>query len=163
MNTRAMPFSFRPVIVAAAAALLVGVLGGTITDIGPWYQSLAKPDWQPPDWLFGPVWTTIFALAALSGVIAWRNAPTRPTRDWIVILFTLNGFLNLLWSLFFFRLQRPDWALVEVGLLWLSVALLMVSLARISRLSSALLLPYLAWVSFAAALNWKIVELNGPF
>jgi tryptophan-rich sensory protein len=159
----ALGMKTRPVLVAAFAAILVAILGGTITELGPWYQSLERPAWQPPDWLFGPVWTTIFALAALSAATAWQNAPTRAARDWIVILFSLNGFLNLLWSFLFFRMHRPDWALVEVGLLFLSILLLMFSLSRISRLSSLLLAPYLLWVGFAAALNWKVVQLNGPF
>jgi tryptophan-rich sensory protein len=77
--------------------------------------------------------------------------------------FALNVFLNTLWSLFFFRLQRPDWALDEVGFLWLSIALLIFLLARASHLAALLLLPYIAWVSFAAVLNWKIVQLNAPF
>ena len=78
-------------------------------------------------------------------------------------LFALNGFLNILWSLLFFRMQRPDWAFAEVMLLWLSVLLLVVICWRHSRLAGLLLLPYLAWVSVAAALNWSVVELNGPF
>lgn len=156
-------YKAKPILVAALAALLVAIVGGTITELGPWYQSLTRPDWQPPDWLFGPVWTVIFALAAISAATAWQNAPTRAARDWIIIFFALNGFLNILWSLLFFQLKRPDWALVEVGLLWLSILLLIISLARISKLASLLLVPYLAWVSFAAILNWKIVQLNGPF
>ena len=152
-----------PILVAAIAAVAVGAVGSTITDLGPWYQSLVKPSWQPPDWLFGPVWTLIFALAALSAATGWRDAPNREARDWLVIFFGMNGFLNVFWSLLFFRMQRPDWALVEVGLLWLSILLLIISLARFSRPASLLLVPYLAWVSFAALLNWKVVALNGSF
>ena len=77
--------------------------------------------------------------------------------------FSLNAFLNTLWSLLFFRLKRPDWAVYEVGFLWLSIVLLIVLLARESRTASWLLSPYLAWVSFAAVLNWTIVQLNAPF
>jgi tryptophan-rich sensory protein len=158
-----MASNTKPILVAAAAAVLIAILGGTITELGPWYENLSRPEWQPPDWLFAPVWTTIFALAALSGAIAWRRAPTRPARDWIIILFALTGCLNLLWSFLFFRMHRPDWALVEVGLLWLSVLMLIITLRKISGLSSLLLVPYLLWVSFAALLNWKIVALNAPF
>lgn len=159
----AMAYRTKPILVAAGAALLVAIVGGTITELGPWYQALQKPSWQPPDWLFGPVWTAIFALAALSAATGWRDAPSREAREWIVIFFALNGFLNVLWSLLFFRMKQPDWALVEVGLLWLSVLLLIISLTRFSKLASMLLIPYLLWVSFAAMLNWKIVQLNGPF
>ena len=94
---------------------------------------------------------------------AVADAPRGTTREWIIALFAINGFLNILWSLLFFRLRRPDWALGEVGFLWLSILLPIVVLARFSKPASALLLPYLAWVSFAAVLNWKVVQLNAPF
>jgi tryptophan-rich sensory protein len=152
-----------PVLVAAGAAILVASVGATMTDIGPWYQGLAKPSWQPPDWLFGPAWTLIFALAALSAVTAWRDAPDQASREWMVGLFAVNGVLNILWSALFFRLQRPDWALVEVAFLWLSVLALILVLRRYSRTAALLLVPYLAWVAFAAVLNLAVVRLNAPF
>lgn len=154
---------WKPVAIAAAAALAVAVLGGLSTDIGSWYRGLTKPSWQPPDVLFGPVWTTIYALAAIAAARAWERAPRRADREWLIALFTLNGFVNVLWSLLFFRLHRPDWALAEVGVLWLSIALLIVVLRRHSRFSAWLLAPYLLWVTFAAALNAEVVRLNGPF
>jgi len=113
--------------------------------------------------LFGPAWTLIFALAALAGVLYWRHRANRNEGLQIIAAFALNAFLNTLWSLLFFRLKRPDWALDEVGFLWLSIVLLIVLLFRGSRPAAWLLLPYLAWVSFAAVLNWKIVQLNMPF
>lgn len=154
---------WQPVLVAAGAAVAVAGLGGLMTDIGPWYLSLKQPEWKPPDWAFGPAWTIIFALAAASGVAAWRSAPSQASREWLLGLFALNGFLNVLWSLLYFRLQRPDWALMEVGLLWLSVLLLMGVTWRYSRKASLLLVPYLVWIAFAAALNAATVQLNGPF
>lgn len=152
-----------PVITAACAAILVATLGATMTDIGPWYQSLNKPSWQPPDWLFGPAWTIIFALAALSGIFAWRDARSDRDREWIITVFAINGTLNVLWSALFFRMHRPDWALMEVALLWLSILVPIIVFARYSKVASLLLLPYLAWVTFAAVLNLEIVRLNGPF
>jgi tryptophan-rich sensory protein len=152
-----------PLLVAGGAAVLVAALGATLTDIGPWYRNLAQPGWSPPDWLFPVAWTTIFALAALSATTAWRAMTSARDREWLVALFAFNGFLNLLWSLLFFRLQRPDWALVEVAFLWLSVLALILFVRRHSRPAGWLLLPYLAWVSVAALLNWEIVRLNGPF
>jgi benzodiazapine receptor len=152
-----------PIAVAAGSAILVASVGATMTDIGPWYQGLAKPSWQPPDWLFGPAWTLIFALAALSAATAWRDAPDQASREWMVGLFAINGVLNILWSALFFRLRRPDWALVEVAFLWLSVLALILLLRRYSRLAAWLLSPYLAWVTFAAVLNLAMVRLNAPF
>ena len=154
---------WRPVLAAAAAAMFVAGLGALTTELGPWYYRLHKPAWQPPDWLFGPVWTAIFSLAALAGILYWNDRTLRNDRLQIVAAFALNAFLNTLWSLLFFRLKRPDWALLEVGFLWLSVAFLIVLLARGSRVAPWLLVPYLVWVGFAAVLNWKIVELNMPF
>jgi len=152
-----------PVILAAMAALIVAAGGATITDLGPWYQGLQQPDWAPPAWLYGAAWTLIFGLAALASLTAWRAAPTRNARTNVIGLFAFNGFLNVLWSLLFFRVQRPDWALFEVAFLWLSVALLIVYCGRFSRLTAALLLPYIIWISVAAALNAAIVKLNSPF
>ena len=153
----------RAVLVAAAAATAVATIGGTMTDLGPWYHSLRKPDWQPPDAAFGIIWTAIFALAAASGVIGWRAAQSRAAREWMIGLFALNGFSNVLWSLLFFRVKRPDWALLEVFCLWLTIAVLIWFLARTSRLASWLLAPYLLWVSIAALLNYDVVRANAPF
>jgi tryptophan-rich sensory protein len=154
---------WKPVVAAALSASAVAALGALTTELGPWYYALRKPGWQPPDWLFGPAWTLIFALAALAGVLYCRERVNRNDRLQIIAAFALNAFLNTLWSLLFFRLKRPDWALDEVGLLWLSIVLLIVLIARGSRPAAWLLVPYIAWVSFAALLNWKIVQLNAPF
>jgi tryptophan-rich sensory protein len=152
-----------PIVVAALAATTVAVLGGLMTELGTWYYDLRQPAWKPPDWLFGPAWTALFALIALAGIRAWQDAPDRRMREWLLALFALNAFLNVLWSLLFFRLRRPDWALVEVGFLWLSIVVLIAVLARWSRPAAWLLAPYLAWVTFAAALNAAVVRLNAPF
>lgn len=154
---------WKPVLIAAGVAISIGVLGGTLTDTGPWYRNLRKPTWQPPDWLFGPAWTVIFALATVSAVHAWRNAENRVQRDAVIALFALNGTLNVLWSTLFFALRRPDWALIEVGFLWASILLPMIVFWRFARPASLYLLPYLLWVSFAAYLNLTVVRLNAPF
>lgn len=152
-----------PIVVAGVAATFVAVMGATITEIGPWYRSLAKPDWTPPDAAFGMIWTLVFTLSAIAAVAAWLKVPDQPGAEWMVGLFALNGFLNITWSLLFFRLQRPDWALIEVVFLWLSIAALIIVCGRHSRLAGLLLVPYLVWVSIAAALNWSVVQLNPPF
>jgi translocator protein len=149
---------------AGLAAIAVGGLGALTTQLGPWYYSLSVPMWKPPDWLFGPAWTVIFGLAAASGFIALSHLPRHSAASArILALFAINGILNILWSALFFRLHRPDWALLEVILLWCSIAALMVVIGRTSKRASSLLLPYLLWVSFAAALNYSVVQLNAPF
>ncbi len=153
----------RPMLVAFLCAACVAGFGAAITDLGPWYQSLHRPWFQPPDWLFGPAWTTIFAAAAVAGALAWRARP--PLRAWARIagLFAANGVLNIVWSLLYFRLHRPDWSLAETAALWLSVLALAVVLWPHTRTGSLLMLPYLLWVSFAAVLNLAVVRLNYPF
>lgn len=152
-----------PVLVAGAAALLVGALGATVTELGAWYYSLVQPVWAPPDALFGPAWTLIFATATLAAVAAWTGTRSTRARENLVGLFALNGLLNILWSFLFFRAHRPDWALAEGIALWLSIAALMLVCRRASRIAGLLLVPYLAWVSFALVLNLAIIRLNGSF
>ncbi len=153
----------RPIIYATAAALFVAALGGAATDIGPWYYSLHKPSWQPPDWLFAPVWTVIYALTALAGVFAWRHIADRERRMQMLGLFAVNALLNVLWSELFFTAKRPDWALAEMVPFWLSILVLILVLWPVSRDASWLLVPYLVWVLFAGVLNLAVVRLNAPF
>lgn len=152
-----------PVVVAGLAATVVVLMGATITDLGPWYRGLIQPRWSPPDHVYAAAWTGIYALTALAAGRAWIAIPNAREREWLVGLFALNGFLNIVWSMLFFRLHRPDWALVEVVALWLSVALLIVTVWRRSLLAAVLLIPYLMWVTFAGYLNMTVVRLNGPF
>ncbi len=153
-----------PVWAAAAAALFAAALGASATDVGPWYQALHKPSWQPPDLLFGPVWTVIYALSAYAGVLAWRaHTSRRGGRQVMVAVFALNALLNVLWSELFFKAHRPDWALIELAPFWLSIVVLMVVVGRLSSRGGWLLVPYLAWVTFAGVLNLTVVRLNAPF
>ena len=152
-----------PASVAALATAFIAALGTTITRLGPWYYSLEQPSWAPPDMAFGPAWTLIFALSAMSAVSAWMAAPDRESADGLLGLYAFNGSLNLLWSFIFFRLQRPDVAAVEVWFLWASVALLIVKCWRYSRTAALLLVPYLVWVAFAGVLNAAVVVRNAPF
>jgi tryptophan-rich sensory protein len=146
-------------VVAGVCGLVVIGAGGLMTEIGPWYRALRKPPWQPPDWVFGPAWTLILALAAWSAARGW-DAGDPGQRRIMVVLFVINAFFQLLWSPLFFKLRRPDWALVEVVFLWLSILALVIWLAPISTLSAWLLAPYFGWVTFATFLNLRIVRLN---
>jgi tryptophan-rich sensory protein len=148
---------------AALWGIMVAGIGAWMTELSPWYYRLRKPSWQPPDWLFGPAWTVILTLASLAAFLAWRHAPQPGSRLMIAVLFVANGLLNIVWSPLFFTWRRPDWALIEVPFLWLSILAPIVLLAPISRTASLLLVPYLLWVSFAAVLNLTIVRLNRPF
>lgn len=149
-----------PILIAAAVALFLGAAGGLLTDVGPWYRDLRKPRLNPPNWLFGPAWTIILGLAAWSAVLAWDAAATPGEQRTVVLLFAANALLHFGWSPLFFKLKRPDLALVEVAFLWASLVALVVGLAPVSATASLLIWPYLLWVSFAAWLNWQIVRLN---
>lgn len=151
------------IVVAILWAVLLGGLGGVLTTIGPWYRNLKKPSWQPPDWLFGPAWTLILGLAAWAAILAWQSAADDAGRNAVIILYAVNFVCHLLWSPLFFTAKRPDWALIEVVFLWVSVLMLLIFLRPFSELASWLIVPYFIWVSFAAILNLYIVRLNGSF
>jgi translocator protein len=152
-----------PTVIAGSLALITAIVGGSITVLDSWYYSLKQPDWAPPDYMFGIIWTAIFAMIAVAGVLAWEKAPTRRESEISLGLFALNGFLNLGWSFLFFRMERPDIAFYELIALWLSVLVLIVFCGRFSKWSAALLLPYIIWVTIAGLLNYQVVQLNGPF
>jgi benzodiazapine receptor len=152
-----------PIMIAGFFATMVALVGMTITDIGPWYHGLHQPAWAPPDALYGAAWTVIYATAAVAGVTAWLAITESRDGEWLIGLFALNGFLNVLWSVLFFQLHRPDWALIEVVGLWLSVAALIVFIRKRSLWGAVFLIPYLLWVSFAGYLNFTVVSLNPPF
>lgn len=155
---------FDPAIIAAIlwAVILAGA-GAVLTDIGSWYRDLQKPRWQPPDWLFGPAWTIILGLAAWAAILSWNEATSPSDQAIILSVYGANFLFHLLWSPLFFRYQRPDWALVEVLFLWLSVLAMLIMAWRFTPLAGAMILPYFLWVSFAAVLNARIVQLNRPF
>ena len=148
---------------SALAAVIVAVAGGMLTETGAWYQQLKKPAWKPPDWAFGPVWTTILVLAAISAALAWEAAQTPGARAAVLSVLIINSILNIAWSGIFFKMRRPDWALIEVAMLWLSIVALIVVLGGQSATAGWLMVPYLAWVSVATFLNLRIVQLNRPF
>ena len=150
------------VLWCAGFAIVVLGVGGIMTDVGPWYRALRMPSWQPPAWLFGPVWTAIGILSVWGAVVAW-DAATDAQQGTIRVLFVVNGLLNVGWSLLFFKLRRPAWAVIEVVPLWLSVLALVVVIYPIAPMAGLLLLPYLIWVAFAAFLNLTIVKLNTTF
>ena len=152
-------------LVALVLSFGTASIGGSLTILDDWYYSLQQPWFKPPDFLFGPVWTTLFFLMAWSGVLAWRTHAVDPVataqqRRRLLQLWAFNAVANIAWSWLYFYLQRPAWALLEMPLLWLSIWLLIRHLTPYNRKAARMLWPYLAWVSFAAALNVATVMLN---
>lgn len=139
----------------------VSALGGlaTATSVGTWYQDLQKPFFNPPDWIFAPVWTVLYVMMAVAGWRVWR-ASHGEARETALTMFVLQLVLNLIWSFLFFGLQRIDLALVDIVLLLLAIAATIALFRPIDRLAAWLLAPYCAWVGFAALLNLSLWVLN---
>ncbi len=156
-------YSVTAIALAAGGLVLTAAGGALVTQLGPWYYGLKKPSWQPPDWLFGPAWTTIFLFMAFAFVLSWKQLPTDGERARLFGLFALNGGLNTLWSFLFFGRRRPDLALIEIVPFFGSIVLLMVTVAPLDRRAALAFVPYLCWVMFATVLNIAIVRRNAPF
>jgi len=146
-------------IVCIAACLGAGWLGSLLTRpaLRPWYAGLNKPSWTPPDWVFGPVWTILFAAMAIAAWLVWRKVGLTAAP---MQLFLLQLMLNVAWSALFFRLRSPGPAFAEIVLLWLAILATALEFWRAVPAAGWLLLPYLMWVGYAAALNFSIWRLN---
>lgn len=140
------------------ALVAVAALVGTQFGPGPWYAALQKPDWTPPNWLFGPVWTVLYLGIAVAGWQVWRSKAIRVAKP--ILLWLVQILLNGLWSWLFFGLQRPDLALIDIVLLLVTIVGFIASAYKISHLAAGLFVPYALWVAFATALNFTIWRLN---
>jgi translocator protein len=141
------------------AASFVAAAMGMVFPPGDWYRQLVKPRWRPPDQWFAPVWTVLYLSIAASGWMVWREAGFTGAALPLSIFF-VQLLLNAAWTPIFFGLRRPGWGLYEIALLWISIIATIASFSHIHRGAAWLLLPYLAWVTFAAALNFAICRLN---
>ena len=151
-----------PLIGFVALAQGAGLIGSRFTTsaISGWYTTLVRPDIAPPNWVFAPVWTTLFLLMGIAAYLVWRRGWERPRVRIALAVFGVQLVLNTLWSIVFFGLQNPGAALIEIVLLWCAIIATIVSFARVSRLAAWLLVPYLLWVSFASYLNYAFWILN---
>jgi steroid 5-alpha reductase family enzyme/tryptophan-rich sensory protein len=149
---------FQGLLLSISACLSAGFIGSffTFTSIGSWYSTLNKPFFNPPNWLFGPVWTILYILMGISLYLAIKNHADKNA----IVIFALQLALNALWSILFFGFQNPILALLEIFFLWIFILLTIIHFSRFSRLSGYLLIPYLLWVTFATILNYSIVALN---
>lgn len=154
-------------IIAIVVSELAGIVGSAFTapSVSGWYTTLVKPALNPPAWVFGPVWTTLFALMGIAAFLVWSSyaKATEDKKKRIKVALALFGIqliLNTLWSVIFFGLHSPGGALVEIVFLWLAILATIIVFVKISRTAAWLLVPYVLWVSFAGYLNYAIWALN---
>ena len=141
---------------------LAGIIGSVFTtsSIPGWYANINKPSFNPPNWVFAPVWTTLYLLMGISLYLIWRNGLSDKNVKIAFIVFIFQLVLNALWSILFFGLQSPFLAFIEIVFLWIAILISIILFFRISRIAAYLLIPYILWVSFASVLNFSIWRLN---
>lgn len=153
--------SWLSVVVILAAVAAFAALGSFFSMMNrDWYEGLARPGWQPPNWAFPVAWNTIYILTAISIILVWNTRPRTEMTYWVIGLFLVNGILNVAWSAIFFGNRMILPAVIDSALLFLSVVAIMIAAWRISRTASLLLIPYAVWVGFATYLTWVIYTMN---
>jgi translocator protein len=148
------------VFICVVLCLGLGIGSGfsTVDAIQNWYQFVNKPSWNPPNWLFGPVWTVLYIMMGISVALVWHTY--HATSKKAIIVFCIQFALNLAWSFLFFNMHQPFLALIEIIAMWCFIVYTIILFARIHQSAAYLLLPYISWVSFAAILNYTIWQLN---
>jgi benzodiazapine receptor len=149
-------------VVAVVIPLVVGGLGGAATApaIPTWYEGLNKPPWNPPNWVFGPVWTALYILMGVAAWLVWRQGWDNPQVQVALTIFGVQLLLNLFWSLIFFGWRSPSWAALEIVVLWGFILATTALFYRVESVAGLLLIPYQLWVTFAAVLNVTVWQLN---
>ena len=152
----------KKLIISVAICELVGLLSTpfTIASIPTWYQTLNKPSFSPPNWVFGPAWTILYFLMGVSLYLIWMKGLKNKKVKTGVKFFSIQLVLNFLWSIFFFGLHSPILGMIDIALLWIAILITIIKFYEISKPASYILIPYLLWVSFASVLNLFIVILN---
>ena len=148
-----------------SSVLIVFIIGSigtlfTLSKIPTWYASLMKPGWAPPNWLFGPVWTTLYVLIGVSLYLVWREGINRRDVQLALIIFSVQLILNLSWSIVFFGFESISGGFILIILLWLSILFNIIFFYRVSKSAGLLLVPYLVWVTIASYLNYAVYILN---
>lgn len=149
-------------VIAIVICELAGIIGSVFSysAIPTWYSTLTKPALNPPSWVFGPVWTTLYALMGIAVFLIWKQGWNRNDVKKALKVFALQLILNASWSVVFFGLENPGLAFVNIALMWLAIIWTMTLFYKISRPAMWLLVPYILWVSFASYLNYSIWMLN---
>ena len=142
--------------------LVIGYIGAIVTlpQISTWYSSLSKPWWSPPNWLFGPIWTTLYLLMGVALFLVWREGLHRRDVQFAILIFGVQLAINLLWSVVFFSFHALFGSFILVMLLWLAILANIIAFLIISKWAGLLLVPYIVWVSIASYLNYSVYLLN---
>lgn len=161
-ETRSSTRLLKPAIVAVLICEGAGLIGSIFTRAGlnGWFQTLNKPSFNPPGWVFGPVWTVLYALMGIAAAMIWQHRDTDPEARPALRMFGVHLALNVLWSAAFFGARSPLAALINIVALWVALVATIQRFARISGRAAGLMLPYLAWTTFATVLNAAIWRLN---
>ena len=151
-----------PLLFSIGVCFLAAAVGSafTVGAIDTWYVTLNKPFFSPPNWIFGPVWTLLYLMMGMSLYLVWVTKIDKKTKRRAITFFFIQLGLNLLWSILFFGLKSPSAALLGIIVLWIAICLTIINFLRVSKLAAWLLIPYIAWVSFATILNLSILLLN---
>jgi translocator protein len=149
-------------IIAIAIPLIVGGISGffTVSSVGGWYQTINKPSWNPPNWIFGPMWTTLYVMMGIALFLVWKTDTSTELKKIAIILFAVQLILNFFWSFIFFNQHQPGWALADIIAMWCCILLTIFAFAQVNKTAAWLLVPYISWVSFAGILNYTIWRLN---
>lgn len=153
---------FLHLMVAVVVSELAGIIGSVFTtsSVSSWYPTLVQPELAPPSWVFGPVWTTLYALMGIAAFLVWKKGWDRADVRFALGLFFVQLVVNSLWSFVFFGAQNIGGALIVIALLWTLIILTIIFFGKLSKIAGWLLVPYLLWVSFASYLNYAYFLLN---
>lgn len=149
-------------IIAIAIPLAVGFISSlfTMEGVNGWYRTINRPSWNPPDYVFAPVWTTLYILMGIALYLIWVSPAPKAKKNKAITLFAIQLTLNFFWSYIFFSAHKIGWAFVEIVVLWLFILFTIFSFASINKKAAWLLVPYISWVSFAAILTYTVWTLN---
>ncbi|MCI0470546.1 MAG: tryptophan-rich sensory protein [Candidatus Aminicenantes bacterium] len=157
-----MSENIKKLIVSIIICQLAGIIGGLFTSqtIPTWYQTIKKPAFTPPNWIFGPVWTLLYLLMGIALYLVWKSAAPGKAKALAVFFFFAQLALNVLWSFLFFFLKNPLAGFIDIIVLWISILVTILLFYPLSKVGSLLLVPYILWVTFASVLNYFLWQLN---
>ncbi len=149
-------------VISVSVPVILGGVSGlfNVSAIDGWYQTINKPSWNPPSWIFGPVWTTLYVMMGIALYLVWKAEASSILKKTAITLFVIQFILNFFWSFIFFYQQEMGWALVEIIVMWVFILLTIFAFANVSKTAAWLLVPYICWVSFATILNYTLWHLN---